>query len=568
VTSAATCKRSNDAQFYPEAKTKLQTGGVAVLPSGACAAGEGAASAKSCFDGAASVGVYASSIANKTVSDASLPVGCSVVAAADGSATAYYNTDATGTAGCKEQPTKTAAVDTAVGVSVRIALASTGMGKVTFDRSEAGYYCSKNRVGVLKAFAAKSAAAPDSTAALGACEAYCKAAAGACQACSVVPNSQVPEHTWAALPDCGQQMRWGGAIVGDVSLKNGAEGGTATLTITGPAEGWFGVGINAKMMTDSPYSLIVNDTAVVEQKIGTCGTEAEHCPGDRLAKSITVKSSTVSGGKRTVVVTRALAGASKDHFSFDYAKLASMPVIAAVGSSQTFAYHKAHSSVPSITFTTVGAPTCVCDAPLTGEMCHNGGTGCESFVKACKPAPAGSLLAQANPTCDSGHYAGGLRCCTHDRIMLDQEQQAASLAGDVLRYHMKVHRGTFLPMRYYSGTLPPAPGCCCGGTSAPLFCYCACSESNRHSSHVHRTLTTATPSATTPSTSIATSTSSSTVPLLVPGVRAERVQARPQGHHQPQQQHRLALQPAAHLPADRGQRVSRPPVLPLPALRA
>ena len=109
-------------------------------------------------------------------------------------------------------------------------------------------------------------------------------------------------------------------IPGDISAKRSVPG-TATITISGPASGWFGVGLNAKLMTDSPYTIIVNSTGVIEQKIGTCGTEAEHCPGTPLAKSVTVKKSSVVGDVRTVVVTRPFAGASKDHFTFDYHSL-------------------------------------------------------------------------------------------------------------------------------------------------------------------------------------------------------------------------------------------------------
>jgi hypothetical protein len=42
--------------------------------------------------------------------------------------------------------------------------------------------------------------------------------------------------------------------------------------------------------------------------------------------------------------------------------------------------------------------------------------------------------AQANPTCNSGTYSGGLSCCAHGRIMLDTAQERRP---ELLRYHMK-----------------------------------------------------------------------------------------------------------------------------------
>ena len=36
-------------------------------------------------------------------------------------------------------------------------------------------------------------------------------------------------------------------------------GGSAQITLSGPASGWFGAGFNAEAMADSPYTLVVND---------------------------------------------------------------------------------------------------------------------------------------------------------------------------------------------------------------------------------------------------------------------------------------------------------------------
>jgi len=49
---------------------------------------------------------------------------------------------------------------------------------------------------------------------------------------------------------------------------------------------------------------------------------------------------------------------------------------------------------------------------------------------------SGDLAAQANPTCSSENYIGGLSCCQHGRIMLDADQTKND-DGPLLKYHMK-----------------------------------------------------------------------------------------------------------------------------------
>ena len=103
----------------------------------------------------------------------------------------------------------------------------------------------------------------------GKCEAFCRSSE-TCKACSV--DCSLGSNTkcqWVALPQCGAVSKWAGLIAGDISRKSSA--GNATITLSGPADVWFGVGINAEAMADMPYTLIVNASGVVEQKLGTCG---------------------------------------------------------------------------------------------------------------------------------------------------------------------------------------------------------------------------------------------------------------------------------------------------------
>ena len=211
------------------------------------------------------------------------------------------------------------------------------------------------------------------------------------------------------------------------------EGGNAKITMSGPADVWFGAGFNASAMADSPYTLVVNADGVTERKIGTCGSEAEHCPGIQLHGSVTLLSNSVVGGVRTVIMTRGLAGISKNHYSFDPFSDVTINFITAVGVSQSFAYHHGHSPM-ELALTSVGSVSCVCDSGLAGRLCEVGGENCHEFVKDCVASPAGELLEQKNPTCNARQYGGGLNCCHHGRIMLDADQE---IRPELLRYHMK-----------------------------------------------------------------------------------------------------------------------------------
>ena len=426
-----------DPMFYPHSQTKVVEHKYNALPTGTCPAGQSIATADECFSVMRQIGVFATKYTNKTISDKTQPAGCSVVSNTDGSATVTFN-NAAGAAACAEATSSFGEAQTRVGVNMKVALAPTG--KATMSRSTTkGTWCSDNRQNIIKQFDSVNG---DDAKALSDCEAFCLTNA-ACNFCSVDSHDPTKgdKNSWNAIPACGTINKWEGSLPGDISSK--VTGGNATFTISGPADAWYGVGLNAQNMADSPYSLIVNSTGVWEQQLGTCGSEAEHCPGDTLAKSITLLSNSVAGNVRTVEVSRPFNGATPKHFTFTHA-VGTLNFIAAVGKDQVFAYHAAHDAA-TVTFTaTAGKPTCICDQGATGKLCSTGGTGCNSFVKGCVArspdlgragtTPSGDLLAQRNPTCNSGQYAGGLRCCGHKRIMLDSDQE---VRPELLQYHMK-----------------------------------------------------------------------------------------------------------------------------------
>lgn len=419
-----------DPQFYGASTiTKSVTHGFNVVNSGACPAKEAVTTAEKCFESIASLGVnHTGVIVNHTVAIASMAAGCTITTLANGTAVATFNT--AGTSPCAGSPTVSGQVTTEVGVTLAVSLTKTGTGTMT--RSPKGEYCSLNKVGVLQTFMATKDDTNTTalTAALDACEAYCEKDA-TCTACSVDDRRSINgDICWVAIPNCGTETSWAGTIPGDVSMKGTV--GVATITVAGPEMGWFGVGFNAKIMSDAPYTILVNSTSVWEQKIGTCGSEAEHCPGDQLAKSVTIVSNTVVGGRRTVVMTRPWVGLTKNHFTFSESTV-TINFIAAVGWSQVFVQHKAHASTTVSLTNAPGVASCVCDLGTKGVLADNSGKEQSSFTKNCVAAPAGSLLEQQNPTCNSAQYAGGLSCCHHGRVMLDVEQATESMTQPTLR---------------------------------------------------------------------------------------------------------------------------------------
>lgn len=429
-----------DPMIYGDgSQTKIVQHKYAPLSSGNCAPGQSVTDAAACFAVAPTLGIHATHWVNQTVSDPKLPNSCSITTEPDGSATVFFNTGGKGVCDGGSKRNGTASSD--VGVKLSLDLDATKL----FARSDKGQYCQNNREALLKAFPMTDGSLNAAYASRDLCEAYCLDEVN-CWGCSVdCPGAPVvygglfQACQWSAIQSCGNINSWSGSIVGDITEKTPA-GGIVTITASGPADVWFGIGFNASVMADSPYTLVVNASGVIEQQIGTCGSEAEHCPGDQLISSITVVSNTVAGGVRTVVMTRAFQGKTSKHYSFGLTTPA-IPLITAVGQSPVFAYHKSHANA-QIALTSVGASTCVCDTGIAGKLCETGGKNCGQFVKNCVPsnpmnytgAAAGDLFRQKNPTCNSAHYVGGLSCCHHKRIMLDADQE---IRPELLRYHMK-----------------------------------------------------------------------------------------------------------------------------------
>jgi hypothetical protein len=215
-----------------------------------------------------------------------------------------------------------------------------------------------------------------------------------------------------------------------VAMEPGAN--VVNVTMVGPADVWFGVGFGATSMcihpeadecpTGGPYALIVSGDHVEERRLD------DHGPGKVLESSVTVVSTVVEDGLRTVVVTRGLKGKTESHYSFD-PKAAKIDFINAKGSSLTFAQHKGHAAA-SLNLLAAEVPTCVCQAGIQGTI------GGNAFRKSCPQPPTSDLAITNNPTCKVETYVGGLVCCRDNHLLLDEDQDQP-WPNDFLEYQMK-----------------------------------------------------------------------------------------------------------------------------------
>jgi len=272
-------------------------------------------------------------------------------------------------------------------------------------------------------------------------------------ACSVRFNANgTADFYWnsAGQAECGHAEGGHAPVVGFaasvVNLTLSMDEATVRLTIVGPADVWFGIGLGAqsmcvKMEADEcpdggPYAIIVAGETVTERKL------AFHGGGSLLKSTVTMVSNTAEGGVRTVVLTRALQGATRDHYTFD-PRASSIPIINAKGASLTFAQHKGHAPA-TLALVSVGVSSCVCRAGMAGSI---GGNPFPVDPRArCAPEPTGDLLKQHNPTCSVETYGGGLSCCRHGHFLLDADQEVPE---GLLEYHLK--------FRFYFEDYVPGP---------------------------------------------------------------------------------------------------------------
>ena len=242
----------------------------------------------------------------------------------------------------------------------------------------------------------------------------------------------------------------------DIGVTIDAAKDLVTITLTGPAAVWFGVGFNAQVMKDGPWAIIVEapSTAtgapvVSERKL------ADQNSGVALASSIKVVSTSVKNGRRTIVATRAMKGQTANHYSFTAVGATKIGMINAVGSGAKLAYHQSKEptslSILPVVSSSAIAGACVCNGevvpfgsakgslhyhPNTTQAGENGTEGSVGFGNNCAPEPRTDLLNQSNPTCDVRTYVGGQTACHHMWSLLDADQEIPWV-DQPLEYSMK-----------------------------------------------------------------------------------------------------------------------------------
>jgi len=114
----------------------------------------------------------------------------------------------------------------------------------------------------------------------------------------------------------------------EVELDEGE--GVAKIRLTGPSDAWFGVGIDALTMAETPYAIIVDGSSGTfeERRLGY------YEAGESLATSLMYTSPpTRINGKCHVELRRPLAGMGLSPAA------SALNIMAAVGGSSSFAYH-------------------------------------------------------------------------------------------------------------------------------------------------------------------------------------------------------------------------------------
>lgn len=237
---------------------------------------------------------------------------------------------------------------------------------------------------------------------------------------------------------------------GLVNLTISHDGDTAKITLSGPDGVWYGVGFNAQVMSNSPYAIIVDGSgAVSERKL------ADHSPGKLLQPSISVASSVASGGIRTVVLTRPVAGATSDHYSIPSSP-GNINVITAVGNTPKLAYHKARTGA-TIALVPSSTSSCICSPQVSHYLSYMNQSTQQFEGYQCEDEPRSDMLRHGDGTgrnvpnmaCHMQTYHGGLQCCKHQFFLTDVEQNS-QIPDKTDRY--------FLKWRYYFQEYVPPTG--------------------------------------------------------------------------------------------------------------
>ena len=264
--------------------------------------------------------------------------------------------------------------------------------------------------------------------------------------CTIYPNHG--KHSYTAIfnsaistKSCGNVTE--AALIGEADLDSKIkmqithDVKTATITLSGPSNVWFGVGFGAAAMSDLPYAIIVEgDGKVYERKL------SNHGPGNVLPLSIKVVSQSVDDGTRTLVLERPVKGQTKDHFSLPTIP-GDMNVISAIGDSIHISYHHSRSG-GIVTLLPTDDKACVCQ-PTTKDFISYMNTTQSFNVYDCLKEPRSNMGQHGdgtgrnvpNQACQMETYHGGLQCCKHSWLLTDRDQDELIPKDKIDTYFLK-----------------------------------------------------------------------------------------------------------------------------------
>jgi len=211
----------------------------------------------------------------------------------------------------------------------------------------------------------------------------------------------------------------------------------ATITMSGPGDGWVGVGFSARAMGDEPYAIILHkedgdeEFKLTERKLGNheAGTELDSSlklkslkvsfiPSQLAARLVTKKYIAIRlthscsraslkmclasfrsaqydepSNTRTAVFTRSMTGLTDDHYTFHLTGETSIPLISAIGSSPAFGIHKLHDTTTTISLETsrLGVNNCVCSLGTYGSICGHADENGNPDPTNCNAFPTGGV---------------------------------------------------------------------------------------------------------------------------------------------------------------------------------
>merc|ERR1719506_3662296 len=242
---------------------------------------------------------------------------------------------------------------------------------------------------------------------------------------STQTSAHTADQTWHKVYANQQYLMGHQDVGGLVNLTIAHDGTKANITMSGPDWSWFAVGMNAQTMADLPYAIVVDGTGKVsERKLGS------HAPGSLLASSVTVESNTVIGGVRTVTMSRAVGGATKDHYTIPSSP-GEINVITATGNTPELAYHKARTGGKIVLLPT-STSSCVCSPTVHSYLTYMNKSTAEFEGYNCADEPRSDMLRHGdgtgrdvqNAACAMSTYNGGLKCCAHQNFLTDIEQDS------------------------------------------------------------------------------------------------------------------------------------------------